>query len=303
MSGYLFVHFKGCEQTPMDEQLYFALSKDGVKWHNVNGGEPIAVSVMGEQGLRDPHILRAENGRFYMIATDLSINHRRGQADMWRACQVNGSKCIAVWESDDLINWSEQSMVQVAPDNAGCAWAPESIYDHERDEYMVFWSSKTADDDYTKQRVWRAYTKDFVTFTNPEIYIEREHSVIDTSIIYANGMYYRVTKNESEHTVFMDKCASLNGEFEYMDCFSLDKQFGFEGPTLCKVNGEEKWFLLMDNFVKKEGYKLFVTDDIDKADFKPSDGFTTPDIFRHGTILPVTDEEYGRIVEKWGTAD
>lgn len=300
MSGYLFAHFKGCEETAMDEQTYFAVSKDGIKWNNVNNGEPVVITTMGEKGLRDPHILRARNGKFYMIATDLSIYHRQGRPDMWVECQESGSNRISIWESDDLVNWSEQRMVQIAPDNAGCAWAPETIYDHERDEYMVFWSSRTADDNYEKHRVWRSYTKDFVSFTEPEIYIEKEYSVIDSSIIYVNGMYYRVTKNETDRTVFMDKCSSLNGDFEYINSFSLDKKYGFEGPTLCKVNDEEKWFLLMDNFINHEGYKSFVTDNIDKADFKPTDGFETPDIFRHGTILPITDEEYDRIIEKWG---
>ena len=37
---YLFTHFKE-KLTPDGEQVYFALSKDGFNWTEVNGGEPI----------------------------------------------------------------------------------------------------------------------------------------------------------------------------------------------------------------------------------------------------------------------
>ena len=32
--AYLFVHFIGEERNPTDEQLYFALSRDGVHWRD-----------------------------------------------------------------------------------------------------------------------------------------------------------------------------------------------------------------------------------------------------------------------------
>ena len=33
--AYIFVHFIGDEKTPTDEQLYFALSRDGVHWQDL----------------------------------------------------------------------------------------------------------------------------------------------------------------------------------------------------------------------------------------------------------------------------
>lgn len=300
MEGYLFVHFKGTESAPDEEQIYFALSRDALTWQNVNGGNPIIKSEQGEKGLRDPHILRAENGRFYMIATDLSIYSRRGMKDMWTDCQTRGSRRIAVWESDDLVNWSEQRMVTVAAEDAGCAWAPESIYDHERGEYMVFWASKTAEDGFKKQRIWRAYTKDFISFSKPEKYIDREYSVIDTSIIYESGIYYRFTKDEDAKTVFLECCESLSGEFKMQDKFTLSSDYGYEGPTICRLNDNSGWCLLMDNFATHEGYKPFITSSIAEAQFSAMQGFKTPDIFRHGTIVPITEKEYQAIADKYG---
>ncbi len=80
-----------------------------------------------------------------------------------------------VWESTDLVNWSEQRMVEVARDDAGCTWAPEATYDEkETGEYIVYWASRVAEDGYGKQRVYYAKTRDFYTFTEPEVMIETE---------------------------------------------------------------------------------------------------------------------------------
>ena len=130
-----------------------------------------------------------------MIATDLKINGGNG----WGAAQTAGSELFMVWESTDLVNWSEQRMVEVSASiGAGCTWAPEATYDPITGEYVVYWSSKTPDDNYGKQRVYYAKTRDFYSFTEPQVFIEKDESSIDTTIIYNNeeNMYYRYTKNE-----------------------------------------------------------------------------------------------------------
>lgn len=42
-TGYLFVHFTGEEK--LGEQIYFALSRDGLHWMDLNEGKPVLVSV------------------------------------------------------------------------------------------------------------------------------------------------------------------------------------------------------------------------------------------------------------------
>ena len=43
--AYLFVHFIGEERNPTDEQLYFALSRDGVHWRESAPGRQSGVDV------------------------------------------------------------------------------------------------------------------------------------------------------------------------------------------------------------------------------------------------------------------
>ncbi len=166
-AGFLFVTFKG-EQTPLTEQIYFALSKDGRNWTALNKSQPVLVSELGEKGVRDPYLLRAhDNSKFYLIATDLSIN-RNGN---WGRAVRAGSRSLVIWESTDLVKWSEPRLVEVAPDDAGCTWAPEAIYNEDTGDYLVFWASTTKRDNFAKHRIWAARTNDFRTFGKPFIYI------------------------------------------------------------------------------------------------------------------------------------
>lgn len=305
MGAYLFVHFVGTESSETEEQIYFSVSKDGSEWKTLNGGKPVLISELGEKGVRDPFILRGEDGKFFIIATDLSIYHRRDDPQCWVDCQRNGSRSIVVWESDDIVNWSEARMVEIAAKDAGCTWAPESIYDPEKDMYMVYWASEAAFDDFAKERVYRAYTKDFRTFTDAEIYIDEPESAIDTCILKHGDIYYRFTKDETHKAVTMMKSKSLSRGWEDVDTYTINGEagntvFGFEGPTIFKYHGEDKWCLLLDNYAKHAGYKPFITTDLSKGEFVSPDDFKFDAIYRHGTVTPITDAEYDALTVKYG---
>lgn len=301
MAAYLFVHFVG-QGTADEEQIYFSVSRDGAAWETLNETQPVLKSNLGTKGVRDPHIIRSPKGdKFYLIATDLSIFYLKND---WTASQKRGSKSIIIWESDDLVNWSEPRIREIARPDAGCAWAPESVWDNERKEYMVFWASKTQPDDYGMHRVYRCYTKDFDTFTEPELYIESKVSWIDTTFLEHDGVYYRFTKEEDKKYVFMEKSTSLNGEFELVSTYRINGKTaaearGYEGPSAYKLNGENKWCLLLDDY-GNGGCKLFVTDDITKGEFVSGEDFdSNGTTFRHGTVMPITLSEYNALLKKW----
>ena len=307
MAAYLFVHFTGDEQDEDKEQIYFSVSTDGTTWETLNSNNYVLKSNVGEKGVRDPHIIRSPEGdKFYLIATDLSIFHlgEKYGGDKWGKSQSEGSKSIVIWESEDLVNWSEPRLRKIAHDTAGCTWAPESIYDYEREAYMIVWASMT----YGKQRLFRCYTKDFETFTEPEVYIESYEKDIDTTFLYEDGVYYRFTKNEAHSFIYMEKSTSLSGEFEAVTTFTINGNSGtattgFEGPTAYKLNGEDKWCLLLDNFGASAGYKPFVTDDITTGRFVSGGDFKFNGVkLRHGTVMPITQSEYDALIAKYPIA-
>ena len=294
--GYLFATFRG-EATPMGEQIYFALSPDGRHWSALNRSQPVLVSTVGEKGVRDPYLLRAVDGkRFYLLATDLSINLNRD----WGRAQNAGSKSLVIWDSTDLVHWSPPRLVKVAPDDAGCTWAPEAIYDEGRDEYLAFWASRTGNDHFGKQRIWAAWTKDFVKFGEPFVYIDKPWDVIDADIVRENGNYYRFTKDERLSSIVMETSTNLLGPWKAVPDFSLAGVRGYEGPECYPVKPaatgqHEGWCLILDRYGDGTGYHPFVTSDLAGGQFKPGEDFAFPFHFRHGSVLSISTAEYQKL--------
>jgi hypothetical protein len=294
--GFLFVTFKG-GSTALGEQIYFGLSRDGIHWEALKDGEPVLTSTLGEKGVRDPYLLRSpDDKKFYLLATDLSTHLNPG----WKRASQAGSRAIMIWESDDLVKWSEPRLVTVAAADAGCAWAPEAIYDEESQDYLVFWSSTTKSDNFEKQRIWAAITKDFRSFSEPFIYLERSGQVIDATIVRSDGKYYRFAKDETGKAITMESADKLMGPWKEMPEFSLAKMKGYEGPEIFQLGplfaGQPaRWGLLLDHYEKGEGYKLFQTHDLTGGQFAPAIEITFPFKFRHGFPLRITDEEYKRL--------
>lgn len=309
--GYIFTYFIG-ENFANGEQIYLGASKDGLNWQELNDNQPILTSDLGEKGVRDPFIIRSPEGdKFYLIATDLKIYNGNG----WGAAQSSGSQSIMVWESTDLVNWSNQRMVEVAIDTAGCTWAPEAVYDKTTGEYVVFWASKDNDradsNGNYHHRIYYTKTRDFYTFTEPELYysIELDNNsatdIIDTTIIEDNGIYYRFTKNEVTKKIFLEKSDAIFGTWTKVDS-NVTSFNHVEGPTIFKFNDRDEWCLLLDEY---SGIKYYpsVTDSLEGGQFVKLDTSeyslpkgASPYGPRHGTVLSVTQEEYDNIMKAYG---
>ncbi|MFH9548217.1 family 43 glycosylhydrolase [Streptomyces sp. NPDC017435] len=310
LKGYMFSYFTG-EGTSDGEQLYAALSKgnDPLKWRELNDAKPVLTSTLGEKGLRDPFIIRSPEGdKFYQIATDLRIY---GNGD-WDASQRTGSKSIMIWESTDLVHWTDQRLVKVSPDSAGNTWAPEAYYDSDLGAYVVFWASKLYDNAShsgdTYNRMMYATTRDFYTFSEPKVWIDRGYSVIDSTVIQHDGTYFRLSKDERNNTsstpnskfIFEEKSNSLlNLSWDAVaEGIGKGAMNAAEGPLVFKSNTEEKWYAFLDEFGGR-GYLPFETTDLASGVWTPSTGYDLPARPRHGTVLPVTQAEYDRLLRAY----
>jgi len=313
--GYLFSYFTG-EGKADGEQLYAALSEgdNPLRFRELNASRPVLTSTLGEKGLRDPFIIRSPEGdKFYQIATDLRIF---GNGN-WDAAQRTGSKSIMVWESTDLINWTDQRLVKVSPDTAGNTWAPEAYYDEKLNAYVVFWASKiyaAGDPNHTGDtynKMMYATTRDFVTFSAPKVWVDPGYSVIDSTIIKDGKTYYRFTKDERNNTsttpcskfITEEQSASILGDYEPVtECIGKGKVGAAEGPTIFKSNTENKWYLFLDEFSGR-GYVPFESTDLSSGTWTQSTGFNLPASPRHGTVLPITQAEYDRVLRKYLPAE
>jgi len=298
------VHFR--EKTiPAGEQVYFGLSRDGFHWEEVNGGRPVLWAYYGDKGVRDHTVVRNKNnGMFYILATDLSLAYgmRNQYQSSWRNISRNGSKCLSIWESPDLVNWGEQRLVRVGTDGMGCVWAPDVIYGG-NGEYILHWSSSHVSDNYERKRIYYSKTRDFAEYSEPEVLYQKEDSgIIDSAMYEENGHYYLFVKSEGNPArIIMLKSAAATGPFERVRAFDEGMERieagNYEAPTAARTN--DGWCLFLDYYGVKgagQGYVPFVAGSLEKADFKRSDSeFSFPYGFKHGTILAISEEEYTRI--------
>ncbi|WP_433752427.1 immunoglobulin-like domain-containing protein [Paenibacillus amylolyticus] len=306
-AGYFFTYFTG-EGTSTGEQVHFALSNgnDPLNWRELNDGKPVLTSTLGEKGVRDPFIIRSPEGdKFYMIATDLKIN---GNGN-WGRAQTWGSRSIMVWESNDLVNWTDQRMVEVAPEEAGNTWAPEIMYDKTTGEYIVFWASRMFDDashtGSAYQKMMYSKTRDFYTFTEPQVYLDYGYSIIDTTMIEHDGKVYRFTKDEQDNgasTPFGKMIFQEVGDSILDPSFKMINQGvgnikWVEGPTIFKSNTDEKWYLFVDEFGGR-GYVPFETTNLASGVWTLSSNYNLPASPRHGTVIPITQSEYDALSGK-----
>ncbi|MGO1055542.1 immunoglobulin-like domain-containing protein [Crossiella sp. CA198] len=306
--GYLFGYFTG-EGSATGEQVYLAASRgnDALRWDELNRGRPVLTSTLGDKGVRDPFIIRSPAGdKFYLIATDLRM-HGNGN---WDAAQRHGSKHIEVWESTDLVRWSAQRHVRVSPDTAGNTWAPEAYYDTAIGAYVVFWASKlyaASDPQHTgntHNRMLYATTRDFRTFSQPQVWVDPGYSVIDSTVIKDGGTYYRFTKDERNNSsstpcskfILAEKSTNLRStRYGFVaDCIGKGAMSQGEGPTVFKSNTERRWYLFIDEFGGR-GYLPFETTDLASGRWTPSTGHALPRSPRHGTVLPITKAELDRV--------
>jgi len=319
LEAYLFAYFPYTDQKK-DERIYFATSLNGLDYQAVNAGEFIIESRLGTHGLRDPFVIRSPEGdKFYMIATDLTVagvtqDGIKYPGMNWDKNQTIGSKSIMVWESTNLVDWTNQRMCEVAVPTAGCTWAPEAYWDETTGEFIVFWASRVSDDNFAKQRIYYTKTRDFYNFTPAQVWINESWNAIDTTVIKEGEYYYRFTKNEDNTTnengtpgkrIYGERSASMLGDWELVNPNALNYSSGqIEGPCIFKFNnrdseGEDKWCLMAD----ATGKAIIPGISTDLAGGDPTFTIASATMpvpaASHGTVIPITAEEYDAVMMKW----
>ena len=329
-TDYLFAYFVN-NGGAAEQQIFFASSHDGNNWMDLNKKEAVlsvADSVrtpedlektQNQAGVRDPYLIRSPEGdRFYMIATDLCIGAENISAGTvgWGTAQYNGSHCLRIWESTDLVNWSEPWLADVAPSDTTCAWAPEAIYDDVTGQYVVYWASMTG----SVQKVYYSLTRDFINFTEPAMFIDNGNDhIIDTTIVKdTTGTYYR--GSAASGTIRIEKCTDTA---QWLTNQSVWKEQGYirdiagfsaglEGPELFMYNQDDwkeadgekvpTYGLLADNYGSR-GYVPFYTTDIANAKWvqTPDNDYNFDTLHkRHGTVISLTASEYDAVMEAYG---
>lgn len=297
-AGYLFAYFTG--NRIEEESIHFAISRDGYTFRALNGNKPVLDSrvISSTGGVRDPHILRTEDGHtFYMVATDMVSGNG------W-----SSNRAMVLLKSTDLIHWTH-SVINIQKRYAGQerlrrVWAPQTIYDREAGKYMIYWSMLY---EGGTDIIYYAYANDDFTDLEGEprpLFLPADKkSCIDGDIVFKDGVYHLFYKTEGHgNGIKTATTRSLtSGHWtEYPD-YKQQTKDAVEGAGTFKLIGQEKYILMYDVYMKG-AYQFTETTDLQH--FQVVDHAVSMDFHpRHGTVIPVTRDELLRLTTQWGTPE
>jgi len=312
-SNYLFAYFPAND----NENIYYALSNDGYNFTPMNNGKRVvaADTVSLKKGLRDPHVLRAPDGWFYMVNTDMK------SAEGWAS-----NRGMVLMKSRDLINWKHSTVH--FPDkykgknfaNVTRVWAPETIWDANyvnkdgsKGRPLVYYSLLTNDGTIPYDKVFFNYAnEDFTDLEGDPIhFFDRGKSTIDMDIVYnpVDKLYHAFYKNEGDGGICKVQAQTLTSENGtkaptwYKRSGALQQTTeAVEGAGVFKLINQNSWVLMYDCYMNGH-YQFTSSTDLENFKFvqdtKTSGAFTP----RHGTILPITAQETAALMKAFPTPD
>ena len=311
--GFLLAYF-GNGTGPHAEQVRFAVTpgREPETWIPLNGGRPVVRSDVGQRGVRDPFILRdAARERFVLLATDLRTYP---DADWARAVR-HGSQSIVVWESNDLVHWSDSRLVAVAPPDAGNAWAPKAFWSQEQDAWLVFFASALYENaerrDEEHQRILVTETRDFARFSPPVTYLDPGHDVIDATFLEWHDEVSRFTADsltnrpgEKWRFVSQERGTALTTT-EWRPVardLGASSQRHAEGPAPFTSLDDDLAYLLLDEF-ELRGYQLYRSRSPHDAEWEHVANTRLPEGARHGSVISITAAERARLLTAYPESD
>ena len=273
--------------------LHLAYSNDGLSWKPLKDGKSFLTPAVGEDKLmRDPFILRGEDGTFHMVFTCSWKDHQIGYAS-----------------SKDLIHWSAQKAIPVMahePTAKNC-WAPEMVYDPQNRNYIIFWAttipgrhSEIADSEREKglnHRMYSTKTKDFKNFTPTRLFFNPDFSVIDATIFRKQNTFYMFLKNENpnppEKNIRVTQSKSAAGPYPTKVSEPITGKYWAEGPTVLELG--EYVYVYFDKYTE---HKYGAVRSKNMKDWEDvSDKVTFPTGVRHGTAFKVSYKIFNQLTQ------
>ena len=297
MVAYLFTYFNSND--PKDEQICYALSDDGYNFTPLNDGMPVIESdtIAFTQCVRDPHILRSEDGKtFYMVATD-----------MRSSLGWSSNRGMVLLKSTDLIHWQHSAInfptrYTKTWKNVIRVWAPETIYDHQKGKYMVFYSLRTSDRNSYDKIYYQYANEDFTDLEGePQWLFDAGNATIDGDIVFneADQLYHLFYKQESGRGIYQAVAKNLTDHWQMIGGNVEQTKESVEGVGVCKAIDGKSWIIMYDCYGNGH-YQFCKSDDLKTFQFvqnTETKGKFTP---RHGTIIPITRAEKERLLKAFG---
>ncbi|MEW2138922.1 glycoside hydrolase family 43 protein [Streptomyces sp. NPDC005409] len=270
-----------------DYGLHLAVSRDALEWTPLNQNNPVAIPTSGALGLRDPFILRRQDGTFVVLATDL-------KGTDWGY----NSQYIHVWDSVDLRTFTGYRRLKLH-DMATHSWAPESFWDAGRGQYAVLYSAANASGHNV---IMVNYTSDFVTASAPQVFFDPGYDAIDANMtVGVGGVNYMYFKDNGQGKLLGTKSTSLSpGSFTVFG--TPTSHGGTEAPTIVKSPTSNTWYMWGDTYTPNGVFYAWQTSDLASGTWTALDQktYTQPLNSKHCGITTIAAAEYDNLLAKWG---
>ncbi|GHT53838.1 arabinosidase [Bacteroidia bacterium] len=311
--GYLYCHMSG-----RGEFTAFALSRDGVHFHDLINGDAVydtqKLSEI-EGGARDAYICRAAGGKgFVMTTTDMC----NAKSKVWFNYGIN------LLKSDDLIHWTAVTFDFRKGASIFCdpkspdfytdysaiqrVWAPQIIWDENyvwadgaKGGYMIYYSLLNSKED-KYDRVFYSYTdRTFTKLTKPRLLLDWGYATIDADINYvaADGRYHLLIKKEGgTRGIFTASSEKLTGVYpqpDESDYVSFEGNKQCEGASAFQLIGDSTWRVAYVEYSSRPAkYRICKADKYLRNFHSPEDiqGVANP---QHGSFVRLTKAEYQRL--------
>ncbi|MBQ9532162.1 MAG: hypothetical protein IJR70_08825 [Eubacterium sp.] len=310
---YLFTYFTG--NSNEGEKLRYAVSEDGINFTALNNGEAVTEVNVPESGegltvyptgtatsawstghIRDPYAFKAQDGSYYILATDLNTV----------TAGFNNNSKMLVWHLDDLEDIDEVTPWAIDVTgmfNAGWvyrAWAPEAIWDPVEQKYMLYFAARTSQNGETV--MYYVYTSDFKTFTStPKRLVNYGNADnIDGDITYnpSDHLYYLWYKNENNSTLGYATSPTCCGP--YMNTQTISANVGLEG---CQVHQlTDGTYVLLADAYGNGCFKVYTSNTLSGFSEPVASNISTLNA-RHGSVVRITTTQYNNLVAKFGLAE
>lgn len=298
--AYLFAHMMHGDYG----RLYYSVSLDGLHWQMLNGGKRVSEAYRGHASLCKGH-----DGRYYLVGN-------------WS----DESPDINFWVSDDLITWQKYRdftpdlrLVPNYPKALPRIGAPKLFYDESSKQYLLTWHTthdlgKTdlPEPYWAGQRTIYVTSSDLQAFSPPHKFFSWDMATIDVIVQKAGNNYYALIKDEryptldwpTGKTIRIAKAKHLLGPYSKPGP-PISPNFR-EAPTLIPSPNGKAWYLYYEQY-PGVAYGLSVAATLDGPWFQvagnqqPSwDKYYVPPKVRHGSMLPITRQQYDALVAAYG---
>jgi hypothetical protein len=132
-------------------------------------------------------------------------------------------------------------------------------------------------------------TRNFEQFTEPKVWFDPGHPVIDSTVVQDGNRWLMVYKDERvrplKKHLLLAESQSLDGPWKpFGQAFT---ETWSEGPSILKVDGQ--WYVYYDHYRDPAGYRLMVSRDL-KTWRDETSNLKMPEKPKHGSFLRVKEK-------------